>query len=354
MRSHHDRSPTPKPLYDGLDYASRGGALKRARSRRAVRRLTAHASEGALNRLERVTLGGASHTLLTRSSGQDQAVALYIHGFLDPALAAARRVGWASGLEDQFTVVYWERRGYASAYRRGLDASTMTVDQATDDAVELIDILVARHDRSIHLIGHSLGSVVALSAAAARPQAIASVTALAPVIDNQAGDSIVWERVQRRVTSAPGLLLHRQPKRLGPPPYPARKALLRLSVISRTGGLYRDRYAGLGRLILESIFASWRTPEYTLVDLVRASAMIRFIVRSSWIDVMSLRMDDRVQSLLDHSHVSISVQLHQTTGRAKVSPSARPLNRHLAGAHLAVRGRRPSCRSHRTRACRSS
>jgi hypothetical protein len=138
----------PKPLADGLDYASRGGALKRARSRRAVRRLTAHARQGALNRLERVTLGGASHTLLTRSSGQDQAVALYIHGFLDPALAAARRVGWASGLEDQFTVVYWERRGYASAYRRGLDASTMTLDQATDDAVELIDILVARHDRS--------------------------------------------------------------------------------------------------------------------------------------------------------------------------------------------------------------
>lgn len=38
----------PKPPADGLDYALRAGALRRARSRRAVRRLTVHARQGAL------------------------------------------------------------------------------------------------------------------------------------------------------------------------------------------------------------------------------------------------------------------------------------------------------------------
>lgn len=286
---------TDTPI-DLAQVASRQVALKRAKSRRAVRRITRHRDPG-VERLERLVMGGRPHTVLTRGAAPGKPLVLYVHGFLDPALAAARRIGWVSGLEDDFTVVYWERCGYNSAYRHNLRPSAMSFDHAVADATELIDRLTSRYGSGLHLVGHSLGSAIALAAAVERPQSVASVTALAPVIDNKAGDTVVWRQLRDLVEAGPSPRLKRQLRRLGEPPYPANKALSRVSLISRTGGIYAERRAGLARMIYESTIATWRTPEYSLTDLARSTAMIRFVVRSSWDDILALRMYDRVNEL---------------------------------------------------------
>lgn len=77
---------------DPAKVASRQAALNGARSRRAVRRIARHRDPG-VDRPERLMIGGHPHPVLTRTAAPGRPVVLQVHGFLDPALAAARRIG---------------------------------------------------------------------------------------------------------------------------------------------------------------------------------------------------------------------------------------------------------------------
>ncbi|MBI1759095.1 MAG: alpha/beta hydrolase [Actinobacteria bacterium] len=280
------------------EVSQRSAALARARTRRAVRRLTVLTGPDPISERRSIRLGGAEHTLLIRGTDRSNPVLLYVHGFMDPAIPSARELGWVSGLEERYVVVCWERRGYGSAFRRGLDPAGMTVDQAVNDGVELVEELQTRFGvEALHLVGHSLGAVIALRLALRRPEQVATLTCLAPVIDNGRADLIVAERLAEAARHSARPSLARRVRRLGAPPYPASRALRRVDVVARSGGIYADRRAGLPRLVAELLWRAARTPEYRLRDIVRLAAMTSFVVNSSWDDLFGINLVEQVDSI---------------------------------------------------------
>jgi pimeloyl-ACP methyl ester carboxylesterase len=74
------------------------------------------------------------------------------------------------GLEDDFIVVQWDRRGAGKSYSARLPLDHLTSNQLVDDTVEVSQYLRDRFgQRPIVIVGHSWGTYVALRAVAERP-----------------------------------------------------------------------------------------------------------------------------------------------------------------------------------------
>ena len=74
---------------------------------------------------------------------------------------------YPTGLEDLFTVVWWEQRVTGLSYHRDIPAKTMTVDQFVCDISALANYLRSRFGKEkIYLMGHSWGSFIGIQPAA--------------------------------------------------------------------------------------------------------------------------------------------------------------------------------------------
>ena len=60
-------------------------------------------------------------------------VLLFLHGGMPEYFLTER---YPTGLEDDFTVVWWEQRGAGLSYSPGIPAETMTLEQFIADTVE--------------------------------------------------------------------------------------------------------------------------------------------------------------------------------------------------------------------------
>ena len=68
---------------------------------------------------------------------------------------------YPTGLEELFTVVWWEQRRTGLSYRSDIPAETMTVDQFVADTLAMTNYRRARFGKErIYLMGHSWGSFI--------------------------------------------------------------------------------------------------------------------------------------------------------------------------------------------------
>jgi pimeloyl-ACP methyl ester carboxylesterase len=116
-----------------------------------------------------VTINGVEQGMFVRSADAAHPILLFVHGgpamptyFLDQR--------YPTGLEQDFTVVWWEQRGAGLSYSSDIPPETMTIAQIVDDTVAVADYLRARFGKDkIYLMGHSWGSFIGIQAAAKAP-----------------------------------------------------------------------------------------------------------------------------------------------------------------------------------------
>ena len=78
---------------------------------------------------------------------------------------------YPTGLEDLFSVVWWEQRGSGLSYSAKIPPETMTVEQMISDTLEVTKYLRNRFGRDkIYLMAHSGGSIYGIQAAARSPE----------------------------------------------------------------------------------------------------------------------------------------------------------------------------------------
>lgn len=124
---------------------------------------------GSLSERVFLTIHGTRQGMIVRSADPSNPVLLFLHGgpglpefFLDGTLP--------TGLEADFTVVWWEQRGAGLSFRRDLPPETLTLEQLIADAVAVADTLQERFGQErIYLLGHSWGSFLGIQVAAAAP-----------------------------------------------------------------------------------------------------------------------------------------------------------------------------------------
>ncbi|MBS4058299.1 MAG: alpha/beta hydrolase [Bacteroidales bacterium] len=140
-----------------------------------------------------IQAGGVSQGMIIRSRDTNNPVLLYLHG--GPSFPNYFLIDkFKPGLEDYFTVCYWEQRGGGLSYSPAVLPESMNFDQLTSDAIEVANYLRQRFGKDrIYLMAHSGGTPIALLAAARSPQLFAAYIAMAQVTQQAESEKMAYD-----------------------------------------------------------------------------------------------------------------------------------------------------------------
>lgn len=126
--------------------------------------------DGSLSERMFVDINGTRQGMIIQSTDTSHPVLLFLHGgpgmpefFLNST--------HPTGLEQDFTVVWWEQRGAGLSYSPDIPAQSMTLAQLIADTIAVTEYLRERFGQDkIYLLGHSWGSFLGIQVAAAVPE----------------------------------------------------------------------------------------------------------------------------------------------------------------------------------------
>lgn len=121
---------------------------------------------GSISEKIRVNINGMEQGMFIKSKNINNPVLLFVHG--GPGMPEYWLTqNYPTGLEDHFTVVWWEQRGAGLSYNPDIPAETMTAEQFISDTLEVTNYLRQRFGKEkIYLMAHSWGSYIGIQAAA--------------------------------------------------------------------------------------------------------------------------------------------------------------------------------------------
>src|ERR1043165_3380637 len=115
-----------------------------------------------------VDINGVKQGMFIKSKDVNNPVLLYLHGGMPDYLLTEH---YPTGLEDYFTVVWWEQRGSGISYSPSIPRETKTSEQMISDTLKLTNYLRQRFGKEkIYLMGHSGGTFIGIQAAARAPE----------------------------------------------------------------------------------------------------------------------------------------------------------------------------------------
>jgi len=117
-----------------------------------------------------IKIGGVKQGMFIRGKDLKNPVLLFVHG--GPSFPEYFLVEkYPVGLEDHFTVCYWEQRGGGISYTSDVTLESMTLEQLASDAIEVTNYLRDRFDKEkIYIMAHSGGTAFAIQAVESYPQ----------------------------------------------------------------------------------------------------------------------------------------------------------------------------------------
>ena len=144
--------------------------------------------------LEAVQLGGTTQWIRVRGEDAGNPVLLLIQqGPGLPMINEARRFEHLLGLEEHFTVVYWDQRGCGRSLRGQKDSPIVSLEQMVDDTVALLEMLRDRFGAKSFVAGFSFGATLGAYAAARRPDLVATLVAVGMDIDGVAAGHSAYD-----------------------------------------------------------------------------------------------------------------------------------------------------------------
>ena len=115
-----------------------------------------------------IDINGVKQGMFIQSKDVTHPVLLILHGGMPEYFLTEK---YPTGLEDTFTLVWWEQRGSGISYSANIPPETMTAEQMIADTLAVTNYLRSRfHQDKIYLMGHSGGSFIGIQAAARSPE----------------------------------------------------------------------------------------------------------------------------------------------------------------------------------------
>jgi pimeloyl-ACP methyl ester carboxylesterase len=176
-----------------------------------------------IDTLESVQLGGVTQRIRIRTADSANPVLLLMQqGPGLPMINEARRFGRLLGLEDSFTVVYWDQRGTglsARPLRQHANGFAISAQHMVDDAVALLELLHDRFGGKIFIAGFSFGATFAAQAAVQRPDLVAALVATGMDIDIPLAETRTYDFVLTTARQRGHRRAIRQLEAIGAPPH---------------------------------------------------------------------------------------------------------------------------------------
>jgi pimeloyl-ACP methyl ester carboxylesterase len=145
-------------------------------------------------------INGLRQGMFIQSKALANPVMLILHGGLPEYFLTER---YPTGLEDDFTVVWWEQRGAGLSYSPGIPPETMTLDQFITDTLSVTDYLRSRFGKEkIYLMAHSGGTFIGLQAAARAPELYRAYIGVAQMVNQLRSEELAYKYMLGRFRDA--------------------------------------------------------------------------------------------------------------------------------------------------------
>jgi pimeloyl-ACP methyl ester carboxylesterase len=155
---------------------------------------------GSISEKVFVGINGVRQGMFIRSRDPAHPVLLFLHGGMPEYFLTER---YPTGLENDFTVAWWEQRGAGLSYRPGIPPETMTLEQFIADTLSVTSYLRDRFGQEkIYLMAHSGGTFIGLQAAARAPEPYHAYIGVAQAVNQLESERLAWEYMRQRFTEA--------------------------------------------------------------------------------------------------------------------------------------------------------
>lgn len=149
--------------------------------------------EGSISEKVLLKIGGVQQGMFLRGKNINNPVLLYVHG--GPSFSEYFLVDkYPTGLENYFTVCYWEERGAGISYSPQLTKESMTLDQLALDAIEVTNYLRNRFKKEkIYILAHSGGTAFAIQIVANFPYMFQAYIGISQITRQSESEKIVYK-----------------------------------------------------------------------------------------------------------------------------------------------------------------
>jgi pimeloyl-ACP methyl ester carboxylesterase len=156
---------------------------------------------GSISEKTFVKIGGVQQGMFIRGKNINNPVLLYIHG--GPAFPNYFLIDkYKPGLEEYFTVCYWEQRGGGLSYNPDVTLESMNFEQLASDEIEVTNYLRKRFEKEkIFLLAHSGGTTFSIMAAAKAPQLYYAYIGMAQITNQAESEKLCYSYMLDQYTA---------------------------------------------------------------------------------------------------------------------------------------------------------
>jgi proline iminopeptidase len=174
---------------------------------------------GSIAELDTVRLGGTDQTVVIRAANPEKPVLLYLSGGPGQSDLALSRVLSEPWVRD-FVFVDLDQRGNGTSYPAIDPLTSMTLDRAVSDVIELTEVLRARFDEPrIFLMGESWGTILGVLAVQRRPDLYHAWLGSGQMVSVLESDRLIYEDLQAYAARTGDGDLAAKLDEIGAPPY---------------------------------------------------------------------------------------------------------------------------------------
>jgi pimeloyl-ACP methyl ester carboxylesterase len=155
-----------------------------------------HPLPGSLSEKIRINIHGVEQGMFIKSKNILNPVLLYLHGGIPDHFLTQR---YPTGLDDYFTVVWWDQRGAGLSYHADMPPQSVNPAQLVADTVALTNVLRERFGQDkIYLMGRSGGTFFDIQVAAQAPQLYHAYIAVGQLSHQLASERLAHAYMLRR------------------------------------------------------------------------------------------------------------------------------------------------------------
>jgi pimeloyl-ACP methyl ester carboxylesterase len=251
---------------------------------------------GSISEKIRVNINGVEQGMFIKSKDDRNPVLLYLHGGMPDYFLTKK---YPTGLEDYFTVVWWDQRGSGLSFSADIPPETMTLDNMISDTREVTKYLCRRFAKEkIYLMGHSGGTFIGIHVASQSPELYYAYIGVAQMSNQLKSEMLAYEymlkhyrengnsKMVRKLEAAPVTLTHGTPdayRRLRDP------AMHRLGI-----GTTHDMKSVVSGIFLPSLTSR----EYTLSEKINMwRGKSRAGISIVWSEMLSTDLSAKIPEL---------------------------------------------------------
>jgi pimeloyl-ACP methyl ester carboxylesterase len=146
--------------------------------------------KGSISEKIFLNINGCKQGLIIKGKNIDNPVLLYLHGGMADYFLTQN---YPTGLENLFTVVWWEQRGTGISYDKNMSKDKLTTRQLIEDTKELSKYLIKRFGKQkIYLMGHSGGTFIGIQTAAESPELFHAYMAVAQITNQFQSEKLAY------------------------------------------------------------------------------------------------------------------------------------------------------------------